>query len=78
MAMKYTTIGKQVKVMSEKHDRLKELLTIKRNAEAILDECTQGTWGTNKAPKYTEKEALKAKEDYDNAVYEMERIIDEL
>lgn len=58
--------------------RLKELLNIKRNAEVILDECTHGTWGTNKAPKYTEKEALKAKEDYDNAVFESDRIIEQL
>lgn len=62
-----------------KHDRLKELLTIKRNAEVILedDSVNNGLFG-GKKPRYTHDEVKAAQEAFSNAVKETDEIISRL
>lgn len=56
--------------------RLKELLTIKRNAEAILNDDTVNSWGSlNVIPKYTPMQIKAAHEAFSNAVKETDKII---
>lgn len=60
-------------------ERLKELLTIKRNAEAILedDSVNNGLFG-GKKPRYTHNEVKAAQEAFSNSVAETDKIISEL
>lgn len=58
--------------------RLKELLAIKRNSEAILDDDTVNSWFTNGEWRYTKEQVNKAAEDYRNAVKETDLIIENL
>lgn len=59
--------------------RLKELLTIKLNAEVILNDDTVNSWGnSNVKPKYSIAEVKAAQEAFSNAVKETDEIISQL
>lgn len=73
-------VASNAEVIKYKHDRLKELLTIKRDAQAILDDDTVNSWMTDKdaTRKYTEAQVKQAADDYNNAVKETDLIIENL
>jgi hypothetical protein len=67
-------------VLADNCLRLKELLAIKLDAQAILDDDTVNSWMTDKdaTRKYTEAQVKQAAEDYNNAVKEIDLIIENL
>lgn len=62
----------------DKHDRLKELLDIKRNAQAILDDDTVNSWGEGVVKKLSEEEVKNAADAFNEAQKETDEIINNL
>lgn len=71
---------KEMRDILATHARLKELLAIKRDAQAILDDDTVNSWMLDKEStrEYTEAEVKQAAEDYNNVVKEIDLIIENL